>query len=188
MKRYLVGLLLLAGTLGLAGQAAAVSYGIPDTLHDASFLPNSGDAMELNWLNANLNPDVDSFTKYVPAADPANPTHVVYDFGDVSGWNFAGTVDGVDSYAHALPVPADYFFFKTGAKRGRSNHFLFQNNGDENWAVISLADVQADNFERISHAGTVGGDGTPVPEPGAMVLLGSGLLGLVGFARRRREA
>ena len=51
-------------------------------------------------------------------------------------------------------------------------------------AAIHVGDVSGDNTDSGWYAASAGGD-TPVPEPGSLVLLGAGALGLLWYRRRK---
>ena len=96
----------------------------------------------------------------------------------------------VGTYAlNMLGSPA-YFFIKTGAKQDGFDHFLFENLESLSWAVIDLPGLDIKNIGKLSHVGEVGGGGAPpqeqVPEPGTILLLGGGLLGLAFYGRGRK--
>jgi hypothetical protein len=60
-------------------------------------------------------------------------------------------------------------------------------DNDDGVALFSLAvgtPVDADHFS-ITDSVLMGGPTTPVPEPTTMLLLGSGLIGLVGYGRKK---
>lgn len=148
----------------------STEVGVQDTLLHAANLANSGEATELAWVQSFF-PDTE-FTIKQDGLSGAEWEQV--NFGDL--W--------------ALPLLSnpDYFLVKTG-NTGTYTHYLFENLEDLSWAVISLADVNITGVvgvEKISHVSEYGG--APVPEPGTFLLLGTGLLGLAIYGKRRRNA
>jgi hypothetical protein len=170
----LVAGVLLVGTAGLV-QATSMTLaqvgGNVDTLLFSGHLVNSNKATELAWVNSVL-----------------GGTHT-FEFKDDSldgEWFEISDLGG--HYAHALTNAPDYFLIKTGNIYGTDNeHFLYQNLASVDWAVIDLValGIGSTNIDKISHI--TGFDGTPVPEPTTMLLFGTGLAGLAGMVRRRKE-
>jgi len=87
----------------------------------------------------------------------------------------------------------EFFYIKVGHGQTGFSHYLFENFEETGWGVIDLnaimninsaGDFNAVQIEDIiSHVGSIGGT-TPVPEPGTIVLLGAGLIGLAFYGRK----
>jgi len=168
-----------------------------DTLIASTDLENSGYATELEWVTAALlnkrlidaktditleekYPDKDSiysmnwFATYATKDDITNDNQVDY------------------TYAIDLVTDPVFFFIKIGTGKflDGTSHFLFQNLASLDYGVVNLANIDEiwcikRNDDVFSHVGEIGT--APVPEPGTMLLLGAGLLGLAGFRRKMKN-
>lgn len=175
MKKMIFLSLLLLGILVAATPAMAYPVvGDVDTITAWALLGNSG-TEEDNWLASN---------GFVEADEPY--------LGSSLTWNnIEGTI-----WAAQLNDSPGFYFIKIGIG-GTSilfDHFIYQNNVSLNYLVIDLKDWYVGtnvpvpfpnniNVERVSHVG----EGTSVPEPATILLLGLGLMGLAGAKRKSKK-
>jgi len=132
-------------------------------------LPSSGDADELAWVRTVLN-------------DQTITLAVKY-----TQMNWLVT-DEAGVYAIDLQTNPEYFLVKIGGGAGSTGytHFLYENLESLNWGVVKLANLglSITNITALSHVDEF--NGTQVPEPMSMLLLGFGLVSLAGVGRFRK--
>jgi hypothetical protein len=179
----LAGAMLMVATsaMALTINGGNTDVGVADTLLARTTLANSSDATELAWIKTILGSSVDWEIKTT-----------------VTSGNWSQT-DQTGTWAYDLGTDPHYFMIKTGNNKPYkplgADHFIFTNNNSLNWAVIDLDASFGEgailaNIGKISHVVELDGTNTPVPEPGTMMLLGIGMLGLAVYGKRRmnREA
>jgi hypothetical protein len=180
MKMVAVWAAVLGMSLAASGSALAIpltEVGAVDTLLAQAALPNSGEATEEAWVESVLGFDVEMTFKL-----------------DESG-TWLGVDDTPNTFALALETSAEYFLLKTGNLASVSNpdnpntHFLFDNAEVMAWAVVDFTDMGytplVTKVKKVSHVVEFN-ETSQVPEPGTLLLLGSGLCGLALMRRRRQ--
>ncbi len=186
--RTVVNLVILAVFMVFASTVSAIPAGVvgfEDDLVAWDTLSPSSEANEAQWVADYLGVAVATIT-YTQLADSVSE--------GIPNW-LEVTGDSEDLWAFDLgSVNPDLFIVKTGNNVGLAgdgssetfSHYLFDNLASLQYGVINLNDFEAATgnitIDIVSHVGTSGG--TPVPEPGTLLLLGSGLIGL-GMLRKR---
>lgn len=110
-------------------------------------------------------------------------------------WSFSGSYTTVFTNSATDPEDADITYDGNGAIIDTAQ-FLYVKDGQHSpaWYVFAISGwdglkIDLDNFwsggGAISNIAIVGG--TPVPEPATMLLFGTGLAGLAGVARRKKN-
>lgn len=148
----------------------------------------SGAAEEANWINGLLG------TSYTTDYIENNKQEVGLTFYSVTGGL-------ANQWAFELPAEDGYFLLKTGNGAGSYATWLFQNNPSSLYGTfvfgyvydLSVPLANGDetvvfditNIEAISHITKAGP--VPAPEPSTLLLLGAGLVGLGGWARRFKK-
>ena len=171
VTRFVLALLLGMG-ISSASWAIVLTDGVTDVgsvdlLLAQTQLPNSGDQTEEDWVNSIIAPDQVSYDLRIE--------DIAYQATELSTV-FAAILS---------PYEPGYFIVKNSRWTA-----LFDNVSDLNWAVFDTSLLNA-GFKLpreeliISHISIF--DGTAVPEPGVLGLLGIGLLGIV-LGRRRMAA
>jgi len=181
IRRFSTIALVVLGLLMFSGPAwsyaitiggGSIEVGGLDQFVASAYFANSDEKAEELWVQQTLNDPGLTITKYE---------------GSAYSWYLANGETSV--YAAELKETPLYYFIKVGvgANDPQITHFLFRNIESLNYAVIDIAsqNLTIKNIGKISHLGE--DDVTRVPEPGALLLLGAGLIGLVGLGRMRRK-
>lgn len=187
MKRSLVISMVLSILLAVSAPTWALTVTFEDTLIDVGSIDLkigethllTGEGAELTWAQEILGADITLEAKH----DFGEDDHEADDF-----W-LQTSEGGTWAFDFGASGP-DYFLIKTGNNKTNSYvDYLFENISNMSWAVLDLDDIYVSdvlNINKVSHLSEL--EGAPCPEPGTLLLLGGGLLGLVAYGRGRRKS
>jgi hypothetical protein len=178
---------LFSGTVNATPILTIAEAGGFDTFLASVTLASSGQSVEEAWVASVLNVDLNDISLSFKDSNGATPWQKLSD-GDEDEYYY-------DFGANTDP---EYFLVKLGNGGNNINHshYLFQNVGDLQYAVVRFLDAGVDfslsgiGIDRISHTSEFSYDDSgittnsfPAPEPSSIALLALGALG-IGWSRR----
>ncbi len=122
---------------------------------------------------------------YTGAGKPAGPASQPYADLLLNGWSLIGDIlAGSSTGAHDFANSTSSSYWLIGALNTLAGGDPAR-AGNDNFKLISLAGYTCDNAPPGTPGCSTGGGGSGVPEPGTLLLMGAGLLGLMRFNARR---
>ncbi len=151
------------------------------------------DGFDVNYLELNFEDDIFDLSNFdansITVLNPTDWTDITY-IGGTGTWTIASAGTPVNSTNDPLQILVNYTLlsadrFNDGSGGTGSDAWSWY-EGDA-WSQEYILSNSVTMNGILYSADSSGGSTAPVPEPGTLLLLGSGLVGLAFYGRRRKE-
>jgi hypothetical protein len=175
MKRHLLKLVVFFGVLALAAQAQALAISPGGQIDE-------GDQTSQAEINAYLAATYDFDELYKQDVGGGESGSLAGSYETTFSNTPTDPADALIEYVDGQPIAEDAFLL---VKDGNQTPawYLFDLSGWDGMEDLVLTGFWP-NQGAISHVSLYGGTSTTVPEPGTLLLLGSGLVGLALYGRK----
>ena len=195
MKKKLLSLIFGAmvfafGSLGYAGVLDVIQtptdYFVPSDAQKTTYPYYRWDADDWGWTHNPIAGPFTTATLNISAydvdwySDSGGEHDLIYAWDKNGVKTYLGELDGAsDEWSYTI-FPLNLSLFDTAITAGLQVWMDIDSNHTDDWAVTLAKSVLSVDGETLPGPGP-----GAVPEPATMLLLGSGLIGLAGYARRR---